>query len=63
MGYFPLYNFRIYKIKIDGQARGLTFKVYFLGFMNVHIHTQLQWFSPKDFQEHPNVYAYVINLY
>ena len=51
MGYFLLNNFLNFLYKIDGQARGLTFKVYFLIFMNVHIHTQLQMFNVKFFQK------------
>ena len=41
-----------YKIKIDGQARVYTFKVYFLVFMNVHMHTQLQLVRIKYIQKH-----------
>ena len=45
---YVLFSNFLYKIKIDGLARGLTFKVYCLGFMNVYLHTQLQPLSHKQ---------------
>ena len=45
---FVFFSDFLYKIKIDGQGRDFSFKVYFWGFMTLHIYIHSTYYLDQS---------------